>query len=159
MSQIYNVDISTGIVSSGGSEFPSTEGPQEVLNYNGTETIVFQMTGSVTPTFDFPVKFSRNGKRVIMQWDGFQKATTNTSNFLFTGDLVPARFLPTFPSGNPLVWEKTIIDGASPTSDFGNGSLSFGPLGNIQIGVGFFGGNFTNAYCGILGSSISYILT
>jgi hypothetical protein len=120
-------------------------------------TIIFQMTGSVTPTFDFPVSFAREGNLVTMQWDGIQKSTTNTSNFLFTADLVPNIYLPSFPSGNPLVWQQTVINGASFT-DFGQGSLSFGPLGNIQIGTGFFGGNFANACCGISGGSITYIV-
>lgn len=138
-----------------GVYLPTTGGTQEILNFNGTEIITFQMTGSVTPTFNFPVKFSRTGKLVIMQWDGFQKSTTNQSDFLFTADLVPPRYLPAIASGDPLTWLKIVIDGASVT-DFALGNISFGPSGNINIGVGVLGSNFTNAKCGILSSSISY---
>ncbi|MGN6347051.1 MAG: hypothetical protein ACTHME_05050 [Candidatus Nitrosocosmicus sp.] len=146
---VGQLTLTTGLL------LPSSGGTATVLDYNGVETITFQMTGAVTPTFDFPVTFSRIGKNVTMQWNGFQKAR-NSVDFLFTADLVPSRFLPSYTSGNPLVWDCIIIDGAS-LSSFSIGSISFGSSGNIQIGR-LDGANFTNTYCGILGSSISYIV-
>ena len=159
MGSIFNVSSDGDIYTSGDIEteqgiyLPTADGTKEILDWNGSSTIVFQMTGAVTPTFDFPVKFTRTGKIVVMRWDGFQK-TRNSNDFLYTADLVPSIFLPSFPVGNPLVWEKTIIDGTS-LSDFSLGSLSFGPSGNIQIGR-LDGANFSSTYCGILGSTITY---
>jgi hypothetical protein len=121
------------------------------------QTITFQMTGSVTPTFDFPVTFVKVGRLVTMQWNGFQRKTTNQSDFLFTGDVVPTQFLPSYPAGNPLAWNITVVSGLTEFS-YVTGSLSFGPLGNIQIGSSVGGGNFTSTWCGALGSSISYIV-
>lgn len=141
-----------------GIYLPSSGGTQTKLNYSGDEEITFQMTGAVTPTFDFPVKFSRVGKIVVMQWGGFQKSRTGV-DILFTADLVPARFRPTFGSGDPLVWDVKLIDGTSLTapSSFSAGTISFGPMGNIEIGR-LDGTNFTSTYCGIFGGSISYLI-
>lgn len=148
-----------GVIFCNGIYFNSSilpEEARETIDCNGYETIVFQMTGAVTPTFDFTVKFSRFGRNVIMQWDGCEQ-TCNSSDFLFTAELVPTRYRPTLIPGDPLTWIKTIIDG--PTfSDIESGSISFGPLGNLTIG-GINGAPFTNgSKCGILASSITYIV-
>jgi hypothetical protein len=153
MGAVFDVSETGLITTIDGIFFPSEGVVPQKLDCNGSITITFQMTGAVTPTFDFPVTFTKAGNIVVMRWDGFQK-TRNSLDFLYTADLVPAIFLPSFPEGNPLVWEKTIIDGAS-LSNFSTGSLSFGPLGNIQIGR-IDGANFTSTYCGILGSTITY---
>jgi len=155
MSSVFNISTS-GIVDCQGAIFPSVDGVQTVIDYNGSETIIFQMTGAVTPTFDFPVTFSRTGKNVVMAWDGFQKTRTGT-DILFTADLVPERFRPTIISGNPPVWLISIIDGSSLISpaSFSAGVISFGDMGNITIGR-LDQTNFTNAYVGAFGSHISY---
>ncbi len=148
-----NCSVGT-LTASTGIMLPTSGGTPSILDWNGSETIVFQMTGAVTPTFDFTVKFTRIGKTVVMKWIGFDK-TCNSTDFLFTADLVPARFRPTYTSGDPNTWIVTIIKGALLT-DIIVGAISFGSLGNIQIsgidGSGWISGN----QCGIFSSSITY---
>lgn len=117
------------------------------------EVITFHMTGAVTPTFDFPVTFSRIAKTVVMQWGDFTKIR-NSLDQLFTADLVPSQFLPTFI--NSPVWPVQIVDGNENT-DFSTGIISFGPSGNIVISRADFS-VFSNTHVGIFGSSITYIV-
>jgi len=152
MGSLYGVDNTGLITTAAGIRLPSSGGTQTTLNYNGTETIVFQMTGSVTPTFNFTVTFSRTGNLVVMKWIDFFKARNVSNSQLFTGTSVPPRFLPTY--SNSPVWVVMIIDGSSPTS-FTQGVISFGGSGQIVIAPSSLG-NFSNTYCGILGSTISY---
>ena len=117
-------------------------------------TIIFQMTGSVTPTFDWPVSFAREGNLVTMQWTDFTKTRNVSNSQLFTADLVPSEFLPTFI--NAPVWTCQIVDGNANT-DFSTGIISFGSSGNIVISRSDFT-NFSNTYVGVFGSSITYIV-
>lgn len=151
---LYNVS-EEGIVTCMGTMLPSIGAPEEtkmIMDYNCKETIIFQMTGSVSPTFDFPVTFSRTGKNVVMQWDSFIEGVNVSDSKLFTGDTIPERFLPPYYNGRS--WPKHIIDGES-SSDVFVGALSFGELGNIIFEPANFG-NFNNSLCGAFGSSICY---
>lgn len=112
------------------------------------------MTGSVTPTFDFPVSFAREGNLVTMQWPDFTKTRNVANSQLFTADLVPSQYLPTYI--NSPVWCVQIVDGNTLTS-FSTGVISFGGGGNIVISRADLG-NFANTYVGIIGSSITYIV-
>lgn len=154
MGSLYGVDATGLITTAAGIKLPTTGGTQTTLDYNTYEAITFQMTGAVTPTFDFFVRFSRVGRDVVMEWDGFSK-TRNASDYLFTAELVPARFRPVIPSGNAPSWVKRITDGTSLTS-FSVGLIGFGPTGNITIGR-LDQANFSSTYVGIDGGSISYI--
>lgn len=146
----------TGLITTvDGLMLPSATGTATKLDYNGKETIMFHMTGAVTPAFDFPVTFSRIGKTVTMQWDDFSKTRTG-SDIMFTGEIVPTRFLPVFGTSNTPLWVVHITDGASLTS-FTTGVIGFGPSQNIVMAPISLG-NFANTFVGLSSGSITYIV-
>lgn len=138
-----------------GIMLPSATGTPTKLNYNGKETIMFHMTGAVTPAFNFPVTFSRVGNTVTMQWDEFNKVRTGT-DIMFTAELVPTRFLPVFGTSNNPLWVVHITDGPTLAS-FTTGVIGFGTGSNIVMApIGL--GNFTNTFVGLSSASITYIV-
>lgn len=157
MGTVYSV-TGTGLIStSDGLMLPSSGGTASKLDYNGLETITFNMTGAVTPSFTFPVTFSRVGKNVTMQWDGFTKTRTST-DILFSIQTVPTRFLPAFGNSDSPLWAASITDGPNMTS-FTMGVIGFGQPGNANIVIAPSTlSNFGNTYVGISNSSITYIV-
>lgn len=146
----------TGLITTvDGLMLPSATGTPTKLDYNGKETILFHMTGAVTPAFDFPVTFNRVGNTVTMQWDEFHKARTG-SDIMFTAELVPTRFLPVFGTSDTPLWVVHITDGATLTS-FSTGVIGFGSGQNIVLAPISLG-NFGNIFVGLSSGSITYIV-
>jgi hypothetical protein len=142
------ITTNTGII------LPSAGGTATTLNYNGVETITFHMSGSVSAPIDFPVTFSRVGKSVTMKWTGIVAAVTASSQQLVSVETVPTRFLPTYV--NSPVYAVYGIDGAAPDSRT-LCAIAFGSGQQLVITPSNFG-FFNNAFCGIMDSSISYIV-
>lgn len=145
----------TGLITTNsGINLPSTGGTASTLNYNGVETITFHMSGSVTVPLDFVVTFSRVGKSVTMKWTGIVHAVDASSQQLVSVETVPTRFLPSYV--NSPLYSVYVIDGAAP-QDITLGAITFGS-GNQLVITPYDLGFFNNAFCGIIDSSISYIV-
>src|SRR6185503_3102295 len=146
---------SAGTLTSQGLNVPSTGGTSRTLNYNCVDFIRFQMAGSVTPFVNFFVTFSRVGQSVTMSWDRFFTAVTVTGTDLESDAAVPDIYLPTYINSPTYFVYGTDSDDMNAIT---NVALAFGIGGTLVISPSNLG-TFDHGYCGIVGGSISYIVT
>jgi hypothetical protein len=156
MGSLYSIKGSNGeITTAGGINLPSTSGTPRTMKYNCVDFIRFQMTGSVTPFVNFFVTFSRVGQSVTMKWERFFTAVTTTGSDLESSTAVPDIYLPTYVNAPTYFVYGT--DG--PDADaITNVALAFGSGGTLVITPSNLT-TFNSSYCGIVGGSISYVVT
>lgn len=151
----YGINGNGLIKTAAGIDLPSPGGTQVTLKDNCVDFIRFQMTGSVTPFVNFFVTFSRVGQSVTMKWERFFTAVTNTGTDLESSTSVPAIYLPTYVNSPTYFVYGT--DGPDENA-ITNVSLAFGIGGTLVIAPSDLT-TFNSDFCGIVGGSISYVVT